>query len=65
MTGTELLMEVAEAISRDGEVLDVLVIYSDENNNVTVNGNCSMTRALGLARYADKHIGYKLVHPGK
>jgi hypothetical protein len=56
MTGTELLMEVAEGFRDHGEALDLLIVYTDENANVFVKGNTSLTRALGLSGYAHAHI---------
>jgi hypothetical protein len=59
MTGTEVLMEVADGF-RDGEATDLIVVYTDENSDVFIKGNCSLTRALGLAAYAQAHIGKAL-----
>lgn len=65
MTGTELLMEVADGFRVEGEAQDILIVYSDENSNVCVKGNCNMTRALGLSVYATAHIQDELVKSAK
>jgi hypothetical protein len=47
MTGTELLMAVADRFSKHGEARDILVIW---------------TRSLGLAAFAKADLEYDLTH---
>jgi hypothetical protein len=61
MTGTELLMEIADRFAKFGEARDMLVIYSDENGRVRLKSNCDYTRSLGLAMYAVVDISARLV----
>jgi hypothetical protein len=56
MTGTDVLIKLAEEFRDNGEAVDLLVVYTDENGEVYVKGNCLMTRALGLATYSQAHI---------
>jgi hypothetical protein len=55
MSGTDVLIDLADSFREQGEATDLLVVYADENGNVYVKGNCSLTRALGLATYAKAH----------
>lgn len=61
MTGTELLMEIAERFTKFGEAKDMLVVYSDENGRVRLKSNCDYTRSLGLAQFASADILHSLV----
>jgi hypothetical protein len=52
MTGTELLMAVADRFREIGEAEDVLVIYTTQNDKCCLKSNCNYTRSLGLAAFA-------------
>jgi hypothetical protein len=65
MTGTEVLMEVAESFRDNGEAKDLIIVYSDTNDEVYVKGNCSLTRALGLATYSQAHIAKALLESAR
>lgn len=61
LTGTELLMEIAERFSKYGEARDMLVIYSDNSGTIRLKSNCDYTRSLGLAQYARDAISESLI----
>jgi len=52
MTGTELLMAVAERFRDFGEAQDILIIYTTESGDARYKSNCDYTRSLGLATFA-------------
>jgi hypothetical protein len=61
MTGTDLLMAVADRLSKFGEARDMLIIWSDEEGRARLKSNCDYTRSLGLAAYAKADIESSLV----
>lgn len=62
MTGTELLMLVADRFREYGEAEDIIVIYtSAESGDVRYKSNCNYTRSLGLATWAAADITADLV----
>lgn len=61
MTGTELLMYVAEKFSQEGEAMDIIIVYTDENGLAHLKSNTNYTRSLGLAAWAKADIESKLV----
>jgi hypothetical protein len=62
MTGTELIMEIADRFSKFGEAKDMLVVYTDVNGKVQLKSNCDYTRSLGLAQWARDDISDALVN---
>jgi hypothetical protein len=62
MTGTELIMEIADRFAKFGEAKDMLVVYTDVNGRVRLKSNCDYTRSLGLAQWARDDISDSLVH---
>jgi hypothetical protein len=61
MTGTEFLIKTMEDWGKHGEPKAILLIYTDEANDVAVTGHeCSFTQGIGLAIYAEEHIKRKL-----
>lgn len=61
MTGTELLMAIADRFNEYGEAVDILVIFNSAEGNVLYKSNCNSTRALGLAQYAAADIKHGLI----
>jgi hypothetical protein len=61
MTGTELLMAVADRFRELGESEDVIVIYTTEDGKACLKSNCNHTRSLGLAAFAVADIEDSLV----
>jgi hypothetical protein len=51
MTGTELLMAVADRMRQYGDGVDVLVVWNTREGQAHIKANCGLTRALGLANY--------------
>ena len=62
MTGTDLLMSVADRFAKFGEARDAMVIWSDESGRVRYKTNCDYTRSLGLAAFAKADLEYDLTH---
>jgi hypothetical protein len=61
MTGTELLMAVAERFRDFGEAEDILIVFTTESGDARYKSNCNYTRSLGLATWAKADITADLV----
>jgi hypothetical protein len=64
MTGTELLLLVADRFRQYGEAEDILVIFTtnpEAGGRVIYKANCNYTRSLGLATYAKADIEASIV----
>ena len=59
LTGTDLLMNVMEDFSKNGESTGLVVIFKNENNQAIVKSNCCLTDAMGLIRWADAQLDEK------
>jgi hypothetical protein len=64
MTGTELLMAVADRFRQYGEAEDILIVFTtsiEDGGRVLYKTNCNYTRSLGLATYAKADIEASIV----
>jgi hypothetical protein len=52
MTASETMIEVMSRFQK-AEPLDVLIVWTDEEGGVSVKSNCTHTRTIGMAKYAE------------
>lgn len=54
-TATEVLINAMDSL-KGGEALAMLIVWTDENGDLSVRTSCVSSHAIGLAKYAEAYL---------